>query len=309
VGKIKIGIGFSVSRAGIPSPDQICRFAERVEYLGIDSIWPSDHIVSRQPSLDVACVMALFAARTKRIKMGPSVLSLPARDPVLVAKTYATLDHLTGGRRRVIMAVGLGADPRDTLACGIPTEERGARMREGVEVLRKLWAGANVSHAGKFYRFDDVTIEPRPVGGPLDVWVGGNSETALKRVARYGDGWLPSFITPPEFAAGIGRLAALGADAGRTIEPDEAGVLILTHLERDAARAREAIKPLLARSPIPPEALAERAVFGTPGDCIERIQRFVDAGCTKFVLFPVAPAEALLEQVEIYGREILKQFL
>ena len=189
MGGIKIGIGFSVSRAGIPSVEQICRFAERVEDLGIDSIWPSDHIVSRQPSLDVACVMALFAARTKRVKMGPSVLSLPARDPVLVAKTYATLDHLTGGRRRVIMAVGLGADPRDTLACGIKSDERGARMREGVDVLRKLWSGPNVTHSGRFYRFENVTIEPRPVGGPLDVWIGGNSEIALKRVARYGDGW------------------------------------------------------------------------------------------------------------------------
>src|SRR4030095_6721887 len=120
VGKIKIGVGFSISRAGIPDAREIGLFAERVEALGIDSIWPSDHIVSRQPSLDVHCLMALIAARTERVKMGPSVLSLPARDPVQVAKIYATLDHLSGGRRRIILAIGLGTDPRDCTVSGVP---------------------------------------------------------------------------------------------------------------------------------------------------------------------------------------------
>lgn len=88
MGGIKIGVGFGLWRLGMPSPETICSYAERAEDLDIDSIWLSDHVVSRQPDLDIACVMAMFAARTKRIKMGPSVLTLPARDPVQVAKTY-----------------------------------------------------------------------------------------------------------------------------------------------------------------------------------------------------------------------------
>src|SRR5262249_26955386 len=118
---VRIGIGFGLWRLGMPSPQTICAYAERAEDLGIDSIWLSDHIVSRQPHLEIACVMALFAARTKRIKMGPSVLTLPARDPVQVARTYATLDYLSGGCGRVIMAVGLGSDPRASPARGGPT--------------------------------------------------------------------------------------------------------------------------------------------------------------------------------------------
>src|SRR5262249_5775128 len=200
---IKIGIGFGSWRLGLPSPKLICEYAERAEDLGIDSIWLSDHVVSRQPHLEIACVMALFAARTKRIKMGPSVLTLPARDPVQVARTYATLDYLSGGCGRVIMAVGLGSDPRDSLAwCG-PAEERAGRLEEGVTVLRKLWSGTQVTHEGKFYRFTDVTIEPRPARGPLDIWIGGRSNPALRRVAKYGDGWFPSFVTPEEFKAGM----------------------------------------------------------------------------------------------------------
>jgi alkanesulfonate monooxygenase SsuD/methylene tetrahydromethanopterin reductase-like flavin-dependent oxidoreductase (luciferase family) len=186
---ITIGIGFGTARTGVPTPAEICSYAERAEDLGIDSIWLSDRITGAQ--LDIACVMALFAARTKKIKMGPSVLTLPAHNPVHVARSYATLDHLTGGRRRIIMAVGIGNDPKQCLAAGIPVEERGARMEEGVDVLRKLWSEPHVTHRGRFYQFEDLSIEPRPVGGPLDVWIGGRTDVALKRVARYGDGWFP----------------------------------------------------------------------------------------------------------------------
>lgn len=305
---MKIGVGFSIGRAGIPGPEEICAFAERVEELGLDSIWPSDHVVTRQPSLDVACLMALFAARTKRIKMGPSVLSLPARDPIHVAKTYASLDHLSGGRRRIIMAVGLGGDARECTVSGIPESERGARMREGVEVMRKLWSGPNVTHHGRFFRFENVTIEPRPVGGPLDVWIGGQSDLALKRVARYGDGWMPSFITAREFAAGMTKLTTYGAELGRCIEPGEAGVLLLTHVSRDAEGAREVARKLLARAPIPQEALDERSAIGTAAEVVARLRAFVDAGCSKFILFPVAPAGELIPQIELFGTEILPRF-
>lgn len=308
MGKVKIGVGFSVSRAGIPGPDEICAFAERVEELGLDSIWPSDHVVTRQPSLDVACLMALFAARTKRIKMGPSVLSLPARDPIQVAKTYASLDHLSGGRRRVIMAVGLGGDARECTVSGIPENERGARMREGVEVMRKLWSAPNVTHQGRFYRFENVTIEPRPIGGPLDVWIGGQSDLALKRVARYGDGWMPSFITAREFAAGMAKLTTYGAELGRAIEPGEAGVLLLAHVSRDAEEARDVARRFLARAPIPQEALDERSAIGTTEQVVARLRSFVDAGCTKFILFPMAPAGELIPQIELFGTEILPRF-
>src|SRR2546423_13976905 len=100
----KIGVGFGLWRLGMPSPDTICSYAERAEALGIDSIWLSDHIVSRNPELEISCIIAMFAARPKKIKMGTSGLTLPARDPVQVAKTYATLAYLSRSCGRVIMA-------------------------------------------------------------------------------------------------------------------------------------------------------------------------------------------------------------
>lgn len=301
---VKIGIGFGLWRLGMPSPETIVAYAERAEELGLDSIWLSDHIVSRQPHLEISCVMALFAARTRRIKMGPSVLTLPARDPVQVARTYATLDYLSGGSGRVIMAVGLGSDPRDSIACGVRPEERAGRMEEGVAVLRKLWGAPHVTHQGKYYRFEDVTIEPRPAR-PLDVWIGGRSDLALRRVARYGDGWFPSFVTPEEFRTGVDRLVGYAAARGRAFDADEAGVVLLTHVDGDRGRARAVADRFFATFPLPPEALAERSAVGPAEDCVERIRRYVDAGCRKFVLWPIAPPDGLVSQIETYGREIL----
>ncbi|HUI28220.1 MAG TPA: LLM class flavin-dependent oxidoreductase [Candidatus Kryptonia bacterium] len=308
MGGIKIGIGFGLFRLGMPSPETICAYAERAEDLGIDSIWLSDHIAGRQPHLEISCVMALFAARTKRIKMGPSVLTLPARDPVQVARTYATLDYLSGSCGRVIMAVGLGSDPRDCLACGIKPEERVGRLEEGVEVLRKLWAGPNVSHQGTFYHFDDVTIEPRPAKGALDIWIGGRSNPALRRTAKYGDGWFPSFVSPAEFQTGMAKLTAYGAQLGRTIDPREAGIVLLTYANRDRSRARQVAELVAQAFRAPAESMATRCAIGTPEECVAKIQTYVAAGCTKYVLFPIVPPDELVAQIELYGREIVPGF-
>ncbi len=303
---VKIGIGFGSARAGLPSAMQIAAYAERAEELGIDSIWLSDRVTGAQ--LDIACVMTLMAARTRRIKMGPSVLTLPAHNPVHVARTYATLDHLTGGQRRVIMAVGLGNDPRQCLAAGIAPGERGARMEEGVAVLRKLWSGTRVTHHGRFYHFDSLSIEPLPVGGPLDVWIGGRTDVALQRVARYGDGWFPSFITADEFRAGMTRLTALGAARGRVIDAGEAGTVLLSYVTDDRARADAVLQAAAAAFGQAPADLAPRCAIGAAAECSERLRAFVAAGCSKFVLFPLCPPGELVPQIERYAREIIARF-
>jgi alkanesulfonate monooxygenase SsuD/methylene tetrahydromethanopterin reductase-like flavin-dependent oxidoreductase (luciferase family) len=305
---VKIGIGFGLWRLGMPSPTTICNYAERAEAVGIDSIWLSDHIVSRIPDLDITCIMSMFAARTKKIKMGPSVLTLPARDPVQVAKTYATLDYLTGSCNRVIMAVGLGSDPRDSIACGINPDERAKRMEEGVQVLRKLWAGPNVTHEGKFYKFSNVTIEPRPAKGSLDVWIGGNSDLAIKRTARYGDGWFPSFVTPQDFQSGLAKLMEYGRQYGREMNPREAGVLIFTHISDNKARAQEITQQFFKGFALPAESMPARCAIGSAQDCIEKIRSYVDAGCSKFVLWPIVPPEELVAQIETYGRQVVPSF-
>jgi probable F420-dependent oxidoreductase len=303
---VKIGIGFGQWKYGLPDPQLLCTCAEVAEAVGLDSLWLSDHIVTRNPTLDITCLFAMIAARTKRLKMGPSVLTLPARHPVQVAKTYATLDYISGGR--MIMAVGSGSDVRDLEACGVPPQERGKRLDEGIAILRKLWTESHVTHHGQFYHFDDVTIEPKPRKGSLDIWIGGKSDAILKRVVRLGDGWFPALTSPEEFQRDMTKLMAYGEEYGRPMNPREAGVLLLTHVSEDRNAAWQTVAPFLRGLPMSPEDVAVRCVVGTPEECVEKLQRFVEAGCVKFVLRPACPPEEILSQIELYGKTILPHF-
>jgi probable F420-dependent oxidoreductase len=303
---VKIGIGFGQWKYGLPEPELLCRSAELAEEVGLDSLWLSDHIVTRNPTLDITCLFAMIAARTKRLKMGPSVLTLPARHPIQIAKTYATLDYISGGR--MIMAVGSGSDVRDLEACGVPPQERGKRLDEGIQILRKLWTESNVTHHGQFYQFENVTIEPKPRKGSLDIWIGGKSDAILKRVVRLGDGWFPALTSPAEFKRDMDKLMAFGEEAGRKVNPREAGVLLLTHVDRDKSAAWEKVAPFLRGLNMPPEEAAARCIVGSPEECIERLQDFIEAGCVKFVLRPACPPEEIMSQIEAYGKEILPHF-
>jgi len=303
---VKIGIGFGQWQYGLPEPELICNFAETAEAVGLDSIWLSDHIVTRNPNLDITCLFAMIAARTKRVKMGPSVLTLPARNPVHVAKTYATLDYISGGR--MVMAVGSGSDLRDLKASGVAPEERGKRLDEGIAILRRLWTESHVTHHGQFYRFDDVTIEPKPRKGSLDIWIGGKSDAILKRVVRLGDGWFPALTSPEEFKRDMDKLMAFGEQYGRRVDPREAGVLLLTHVTNDSKGAWEKIAPFLRGLPMPPEDVAARCLVGPPNECVEKIQRFIEAGCVKFVLRPACPPAEVMSQIDLYGNKLLPCF-
>jgi probable F420-dependent oxidoreductase len=304
---IKIGIGFGQWQYGLPEPELLCRYAEMAEGAGLDSIWLSDHIVTRNPTLDIACMFAMIAARTKRMKMGPSVLTLPARNPVHVAKTYATLDYLSNGR--MVMAVGSGSDLRDLAASGVPVEERGKRLDEGIAILRRLWTESHVTHNGAFYQFDDVTLEPKPLKGALDIWIGGKSDAILKRVARLGDGWFPALTTPAEFKHDMDKLIAFGEERGRKVNPREAGVLLLTHVCEDRDTGWRTVAPFLRNLPMRQEDLAERCLVGPAGEIIEKLSAFVEAGCTKFVLRPSCPPTEVIGQIELYARQILPRFV
>ena len=303
---VKIGICFGQWKYGLPEPELLCNYAEQSEAVGLDSLWLSDHIVTRNPTLDITCMFAMIAARTRRLKMGPSVLTLPARHPVHVAKTYASLDYISGGR--MIMAVGSGSDVRDLAASGVPPAERGKRLDEGITILRKLWTESHVTHHGQFYSFDDVTIEPKPRKGSLDIWIGGKSDAILKRVVRLGDGWFPALTSPAEFKRDMDKIMAFGEEYGRTMNPREAGVLLLTHVSNDRAAAWRTVEPMLRGLPMPVEDVAARCVVGTPAECVEKLQSFVEAGCVKFVLRPACPPAEVMSQIELYGREILPHF-
>ncbi len=150
--------------------DRFAVVVDRCEELGFDSLWVSERIGS--PAPDPLVALAVAAGRTERMKLGTSVLVLPGRNPVILAKEMASLDVLSGGR--FLPGVGLGiADPPEQRAFGVERKERGRRHDEALDLMRKCWTGEVVSHRGDFYSVDDVQVLPVPVQDPLSVWLGG----------------------------------------------------------------------------------------------------------------------------------------
>jgi probable F420-dependent oxidoreductase len=310
--QIKIGVGFGLWRMGMPSPETIVRVAQQAEQWGLDSFWLSDHLLAPSPELDVVATLALLASHTSTIKLGPSVLLLNLRHPLLVAKAFASLDYLSHGR--IVMAVGTGNNLADYAACGLPAENRGRRLDEGIAVLRKVWTESNASFHGSFYNFDGVTLEPRPRprtnndSGTMDIWVGGRSQGALRRTARLADGFFASFQTPEEFRQSMETILSYAARYGRADARIESGLILLCRIAETREQALESVRPFLNALGPRAEHFLERSAFGSPADIMARLQDYIAVGLNKFVLWPVAQPQDWASQVELIGSQIAASY-
>ena len=275
---------------------------------GYDSIWLSDRIVSDRFSLEPMIALSMVAAYSDRMKFGTSVLAMPLRNPVVLAKQIATLDYLSQGR--FFPAVGLGQEePEEYEACGVSKEDRGRRTDEAIQLMRRLWEEENVTHEGMFYSCHNVTVTPKPFLEPsTPVWIGGRSAAATRRVGRVGDGWLVSSATPEEITEGREIMFSTAAEHGREIEDDHVGVLLGYYVAPTSEEAEAKSERYITRAR-PGAHFTEYSALGSTEQICQTISRYVDAGAQKFVVRPLCPAEETMEQLEIMGTEILPQFV
>jgi probable F420-dependent oxidoreductase len=253
---------------------------DALERLRFDSLWLSERIGGEAP--DPLVAMAFAAGRTTKLKFGMSVMVLPGRNPVVLAKELATLDRLSNGR--LLPAFGLGvADPHEQQAFGVERAERAALFDESLAVLRACWSGQPVTHHGARFHYDDLRVLPTPRQEHIDVWLGGIAPSELRRVGRLADGWLPSFIVPDDAARGREAIEATLAEHGRTIDDDHYGVLI-PYANGPVPEAL--LAGLAKRRP----DLADPAVLVPQGwdALMATIDQFVAVGTTKFVILPLS---------------------
>ncbi len=280
------------------------RLVDTCEHGGIDSLWFSERLSSPLPVPEPMTTMAAIAARTARLKFGPSVFVTPFRTPVLAAREIAMIDYLSGGR--MLPAFGIGVEhEREFLAAGVPFKERGRRTDEAIRIMRRLWSEPEVSFEGEFWRLDRITVLPRPVQQPLPVWIGGNSEAAMRRAGRLGDGWIPSFVTPEQVRVGVEKTQAFAAEAGREVPADHFGALVYYGLDPDPARARAAALPFVPRGRVDDATLARCTAFGPAALVLERLDEYVRAGASKFILRPMCPPERMLDQLAQLASEVV----
>jgi probable F420-dependent oxidoreductase len=292
----------------LPTIDELVAFVELVDRCGYDSLWVGDHISFPVPIFDPLLQLAQAAVVSRRLILGTSVLLLPLRHPTPVAKQVTTLDHLTEGR--LILGVGVGGEfPKEYAACDVPHNERGARLAEGVQVLKKFFSGEPVSHQGRFYGpFEDVPMRPPPrqVGGP-PVWFAGRKEPALRRIGRRGDGYLAYVITPDMYRAALDMIATAANEAGRTPESFGTGHLLFTRLDNTYESALDrATETLSVRYAMDfRKAAARYCALGTPAQVAERIREFHAAGVRHVVLDLLGPYEGRRRQIEWFATDAL----
>jgi probable F420-dependent oxidoreductase len=274
--KVRIGYGLG-TRTLTNTQDRFLSLVDGLERSGFDSLWLSERIGA--PSPDPVVGLAVAAGRSERLRLGMSVMVLPGRNPVLLAKQMASLDQLCNGR--LLPAFGLGIrDPHEQQAFAVERGSRARRFDEALPLMRRLWTEDAVSHKGEYFSINELRVRPHPAH-ELEVWMGGSGPKELERVGRLSDGWLASFVTPQIAAAGWHRINAAAAEAAREMDQGHFGVLVPYGSGEIAPRLA---KLLALRAPgVDPRDV----VPGSLEELRSALKGFIEVGASKFVLVPL----------------------
>jgi probable F420-dependent oxidoreductase len=286
--KVRIGIALG----GYGDADGFTAAVDRLEEMGVDSLWVQEMVFG--PQVEPFIGMAHALSRTQHLKAGTGVAVLPGRHPVLVAKQLASLAALAPGR--VLPVFGLQPARADERAMfPVPPGRRGAVFDESLELLRLLLREESVSFTGQYFTVEGASVGPPPVK-PLDIWTGGSAPGAFRRAGRLADGWLGSFLTPPESRAAREAIQAAAAEAGREVEADHFGISLAVATDGIPEQLAAAVRQ--RRPDTDPAAL----VADGWADARRMLEEYVDAGLSKFVVRPASVSTAPGALEDFLGR-------
>ncbi|MCW5745139.1 MAG: TIGR03619 family F420-dependent LLM class oxidoreductase [Alphaproteobacteria bacterium] len=309
-------------------PENVIRIAQAAEKFGYDSVWGNDHMTTQnyvraeypvpprfwEPLVTYAFVLS----NTTTLKVGTGVLVLPMRrDIVVMAKQIATLDHFSKGRLEV--GVGIGAYREEFKALQPDSKlDRGDIVDEGLQALRKLFTERVCSFDGRFYRFHDVELWPKPYQKHIPIYVGGNNANNIRRTAMWADGWLPAGIHVDRVREGVRSLHAMAAQAGRDPRTIEVCPQFVVHVGKthDGAVARfrqsQMSKHLisLSKSTLKGQGSATHEdinLIGTPSELVDKANAFREAGVTHLLglYFAVNTVDELVDQMQMFAEEVM----
>jgi len=276
-------------------PGEILELAIAAEDNGFASVWATDHIIMprrlKSPYdelFEPFVTLASIAAKTSGVKLGTSVLVLPQRDPFLVAKQAATLDHFSGGR--TILGVGAGWAEGEFEYLGADFKKRGKVLDESIDLLRRLWTDSVINYSGKFFRVSDAVSFPKPVQKVIPIWVGGTSDAAIERAARVGDGWHPVGVDPARLSQGAARVMKSGT--GKTVS---------VRLTVDVRRRREDY--------LSPDGERRVALSGSREEISGKLDEYAKAGLEYLVAYIYRDdVKEIIGDVTKFSREIIRSY-
>jgi alkanesulfonate monooxygenase SsuD/methylene tetrahydromethanopterin reductase-like flavin-dependent oxidoreductase (luciferase family) len=293
---------------GATTVPELLELADEAERSGaFDGVYAADNLLAK-PRLEAITLLAALAGRTRRVRLGTACMaSFPLRNPIVLAAQWAALDCIAGGRTVLGACIGgggsvaniPGAFRSEYEAMGIDPRERAARLEEGIQVLRTLWTHDPASHEGKFFRFKDIAVRPRPVQKPCPpIWIANNPHVFRvtradilhkinDRVGRLADGWMTAGCTPPQFADSWKqireRAQAHGRDAGRM----ECALCYNLNIADDRQKAFAEAKRFLSEyfgSDFPDSQVNVWAAYGSPAECAGKMREFAAAGVQHMIV-------------------------
>jgi len=275
---------------------RIHSYVARAEKLGFHSAWVIEQVLGSIPSLEPVELLTYAAAVTERIRLGSAVLLTGLRSPVHLAKSLATLDHLSHGR--LIVGVGLGGNPGVYPAYGISAERRAARFAEGIRLMKRLWTEPRVTFEGDFWRLQNASMEPKPLQKPHPpVWFGAHHPNALRRAAELGDGFMGAGSLPTaKFKEEVTLLREFLEKAGRDPGKFPIGKRVYIAIDRDKARAAKRLGEWFGAFYGKPKLAEEVSIWGSADECVDRLNEVVAAGARLVMLHPVFDELEHLEQ-------------
>jgi probable F420-dependent oxidoreductase len=268
--------------------------AQTAEAAGYASVWCNDHVISGrdQPGmghiLEPLITLASLIHLTPRLTLGTSVLVLPQRNAIVVAKQVAALDVLSGGR--CVLGVGVGWNAPEFAMLNADFDQRGAIGDEAIELMRTLWRAPLASHAGDHYKVEQAHFFPKPPRGAVPIWIGGNTAPAIRRAARLGDAWSPYGIAPDAFAAGVSALRAAVQVEGQAEGQGREMPLLAAHLMIHLGEARRG------------------HVQGTPAHVAAVLRQYQTAGLAYLICgFEADSLADYLRQVRVFAEQVIPQ--
>jgi probable F420-dependent oxidoreductase len=282
----------------------IRNFAIRAEALGFDSLWLQERIIGDFAILEPVTLLSYVAAITSKLKLGTSVILLPLRNPIQLAKAYATLDCMSGGRAAMGVGLGGGHLGSHENVFGYTREGRVTRFTEAVQIMKALWTEPRTSFHGRYWNFDNIAMEPKPVQKPcLPLIFGGHHENALKRAVKYADGWMGAGSSS---AASFTRESARLRDMLRETKRDPAtfhfAKRVYPAVDNDEARAERRIREWFGLRYKNADHGPKVAIWGSAAKCTEKIREIVKAGAQQIVFNPMFDE---MEHLEICAKEIM----
>ena len=326
--KLKFGVRLPFS-GPFSTPEALVKLAEAADDLGFNSIWGHGHIVwssvhvknhlqagrleaiekSAKPVIfELLTTLSFLAGLTKRVQLGTSILILPFRNPIILARQAAVLDVLSGGR--LILGVGLGALKNEFETLNIPWEKRGKIADEYIKAIRAMWMQPIASFNGEFISFSQLEVYPKPFQKPCPpIWIGGRSSYALRRTAMLGDGWLAALYSPEEIKKRINELEEYTKVFRRSLSEIEVSSENYLSITKKSEEARKISALTLKTRFNSIERGEEISLIGSPDDVMRKLEEYIRVGIKTFQFRIICrDLNEMLSMMKIFSYEVMPSF-